>query len=250
MVSIKSKANNKYLCATNNGDSALLAISDTVSLNSDSCEIFKIIIINENENSVSFNSITNYKYLTVNAKDSLLSASTNEIETDAERFELITNQDGTYSLKSKLNKKYVCAENNGDSALVADRSFAYEWENFNIQRIIIDYDYEVDPQNEKFEPLITEDEFNKAVENSGYPKPSFIQYNNIVNKAEPSGNVSSKLQLAMFLATILWESDGLRAVREYKCWPTLNHDCDYSTGIGPREVNYYGRGYIQLVNLV
>jgi hypothetical protein len=50
----------------------------------------------------------------------------------------------------------------------------------------------------------------------------------------------------MFLATILWESDGLKALREYFCYPKFNQGCEYSTGIGPKGVNYYGRGFIQL----
>ena len=52
----------------------------------------------------------------------------------------------------------------------------------------------------------------------------------------------------MFLAQILWESDGLRAKREYACLATgcpgqyLDTNYPYYPG-----QNYYGRGYIQLV---
>lgn len=249
LVSIKAKANNKYICSA--PDSLfLIASSDTVSLNTDSCEIFKITI-NENEGTVSFNSITNYKFFTLNKKNFNLMATKNQIESDGEKFEMILNQDGSFSLKSKLNRKYVCAENNGDSALVANRNFANEWEHFYIQRIIVEYDYDSDAENElkSVEPLITEEEFYNAFIACGYPKPTSNQYYNVIRQAGPSGNVTTKTQLAMFLATILWESDGLRAVREYKCWPTLSYNCHYSTGIGSRGASYFGRGYIQLVIL-
>lgn len=95
--------------------------------------------------------------------------------------------------------------------------------------------------------LITQSEFNAAVLNSGYSQPTSTQYQNLVSLAGPQGNIFSKLQLAMFLAQILWESDGLKATREYYCYPTFNSGCEYSTGIGYPGQNYYGRGYIQLV---
>ena len=93
-------------------------------------------------------------------------------------------------------------------------------------------------------PLITENEFFKAITNAGYKKQprSVEQYNNIISQAESSGNISNKIHLAMFLATVLWESDGLVAIREYNCYPKLNPNCSYSTGLGYKGRNYYGRG--------
>ena len=51
----------------------------------------------------------------------------------------------------------------------------------------------------------------------------------------------------MFLAQIIWESDGLRAKKEYAC---MASGCpgQYTSGIGFPGQNYFGRGYIQLVN--
>ena len=95
--------------------------------------------------------------------------------------------------------------------------------------------------------LITQSEFEKAITTNGYPQPSSIQYHNLVNQAGTKGQIYSKLELAMFLAQIMWESDGLRAKREYYCYPTFNSGCEYSSGIGFPGAHYFGRGYIQLV---
>jgi chitinase len=59
------------------------------------------------------------------------------------------------------------------------------------------------------------------------------------------GGITTKREAAMFLAQILWESDGLRATSEYACAAT---GCpgEYGTSQYPEE-SYYGRGYIQLV---
>jgi len=97
--------------------------------------------------------------------------------------------------------------------------------------------------------LINQNEFNNALLANNYPQPSSTQYTNLVSQAGPKGGIYSKLELAMFLAQIMWESDGLRAVREYYCYPNFNAGCEYSSGIGFPGVYYFGRGYIQLVSL-
>ena len=80
--------------------------------------------------------------------------------------------------------------------------------------------------------LITENEFNNALTSNGYPEPYSSQYENLISQAGPQGGIYSKQQLAMFLAQIMWESDGLRATREYYCYPTFNSGCEYSIGVG------------------
>ena len=97
--------------------------------------------------------------------------------------------------------------------------------------------------------LINQNEFFNALLTNNYPQPSPTQYTNLVTQAGPKGGIFSKLELAMFLAQIMWESDGLRAVREYYCYPNFNAGCEYSSGIGFPGVYYFGRGYIQLVSL-
>ena len=53
--------------------------------------------------------------------------------------------------------------------------------------------------------------------------PTTEQYQNLVSQAGPKGGINSKQQLAMFLAEIMWESDGLRAKREYACYLLYGH---------------------------
>ena len=94
--------------------------------------------------------------------------------------------------------------------------------------------------------LVTYQEFTNAVTKAGYDLPKYEIYINFVSQLEFQGNIRTKREAAMFLAQILWESDGLKATEEYACIKT---ECPgmYGTSryIGK---NYYGRGYIQLVN--
>ena len=98
--------------------------------------------------------------------------------------------------------------------------------------------------------LITEKEFTDALVNNGYPKASSATYQNLISQARPKGNINTKLHLAMFLTHAMWESDGLKAMREYACYPNLRPNCAYSSGLGYSGQNYYGRGYLQLVNII
>jgi hypothetical protein len=95
--------------------------------------------------------------------------------------------------------------------------------------------------------LITLAEFKNALNINGYRFSDDIleqKYSNIIREARPSGNIESKRELAMFLAQILWESDGLRARREYACV----NGCpkEYKSDLDFPGQSYYGRGYIQL----
>ncbi len=60
--------------------------------------------------------------------------------------------------------------------------------------------------------LITRQEFNKAVTDNIYPAPSQEQYDTIMRMASTAGNITSKQELAMFLAQVLWESAGLQVI--------------------------------------
>lgn len=93
--------------------------------------------------------------------------------------------------------------------------------------------------------MITYEEFVNAVVKSGYPSPSIEKYTNFVTQLGPKGGIYTKREAAMFLAEILWESDGLVATSEYACVETKCPG-QYGTSQYPGQ-NYYGRGYIQLV---
>ncbi|KAJ2720428.1 hypothetical protein GGI07_004615 [Coemansia sp. Benny D115] len=96
------------------------------------------------------------------------------------------------------------------------------------------------------------DKFKKAVTEAGnaigqkYPSPSDAQCNSFLN-GMPKGDISSAREAAMFLANIIWESDGLQAKEEYACqdmpdWCAQN----YKTPEDVQGQTYWGRGYIQL----
>lgn len=95
--------------------------------------------------------------------------------------------------------------------------------------------------------LITFEEFFRAVTNTGYGAPSMEKYINFVTQLGPKGGITIKREAAMFLAQILWESDGLKAKEEYACIQTKCPGV-YGTSKYPGR-SYYGRGYIQLVKI-
>ncbi|KAJ2359230.1 hypothetical protein IWW50_001520 [Coemansia erecta] len=99
---------------------------------------------------------------------------------------------------------------------------------------------------------ITCDKFKEAVGKASsaisksYPTPSDTQCNAFI-KGMSKGGFTSAREAAMFLANILWESDGLQAKEEYDCkdlpdWCAQN----YKTPEDVSGKTYWGRGYIQL----
>jgi hypothetical protein len=53
---------------------------------------------------------------------------------DWERWNLVDNKDGTFSLQA-ANGSFLCAEEGGDQALVADREKIGKWESFVLERV-------------------------------------------------------------------------------------------------------------------
>ncbi|KAJ2336974.1 hypothetical protein GGI00_000524, partial [Coemansia sp. RSA 2681] len=100
---------------------------------------------------------------------------------------------------------------------------------------------------------ITCDKFTKAVSaassaiGNSYPAPSNAQCTSFLKGMKSAGSIASSREAAMFLANILWESDGLRAKEEYDC-KTLPDWCaqNYKTPEDVAGQTYWGRGYIQL----
>ena len=90
--------------------------------------------------------------------------------------------------------------------------------------------------------MLSQEEFNAAVEQCGFPIPSPDQFAIFIAEAQPLSRITDKRELAMFLANILLESDGLRTKREYNPPPNAYV---YPPLDVPGKL-YYGRGYIQL----
>ncbi|WP_163192298.1 glycoside hydrolase family 30 beta sandwich domain-containing protein [Clostridium thermarum] len=128
IVSIKSIANNKYVCAENGGASALIANRDSVG---GSWEQFEMIDLGSGN--VVFKSLANNKYVCAdNEGASPLIANRDTIGT-WETFQLVFNSDGTVGIKALANNKFVCADNGGADPLIANRdSVGGAWESFQI----------------------------------------------------------------------------------------------------------------------
>jgi predicted chitinase/LysM repeat protein len=93
--------------------------------------------------------------------------------------------------------------------------------------------------------LVTQQEFENAFITTGYPKPTFEKYQNFITYAAPYACITTKRELAMFLAQLLWESGGLQYMEELYC---ISQGCEghYVTEDDYPDQQYYGRGYIQL----
>ncbi|KAJ1913391.1 hypothetical protein IWQ60_009231 [Tieghemiomyces parasiticus] len=99
--------------------------------------------------------------------------------------------------------------------------------------------------------------FNAAVASANYPVPNPGQCHDFREYLTSQGAISTTQEAAMFLAQLLWESNGLRNKEEIGC---ANNACpgryvtdlDYSSieTVDGKKTNvtqqYYGRGYIQL----
>jgi hypothetical protein len=90
--------------------------------------------------------------------------------------------------------------------------------------------------------LCTQSEFNRAFTLNGYPEPSSEQFQNFISKASPEGGITCKQELAIFLSHVIYESNGLRNLRQH-----VEPKFHFTTGVGCPGQSYFGRGYFQLV---
>jgi alpha-galactosidase len=113
-VVIKALVNNKYVCATDGGNSALWANKTAV----EACASF--YLTNNNDGTISLKSEINGKFVSADKVDYYkLIANKTSITGDTEKFNLSKNSNGKFSLKSKENTKYVRATYVGKRALKA-----------------------------------------------------------------------------------------------------------------------------------
>jgi len=91
---------------------------------------------------------------------------------------------------------------------------------------------------------LTIDEFNKALTDCGYPQAP-DKYKPFLEAATKYAKITSKLELAMFLAQVAWESAGLKAKEESDALKGLCND-KYKLKDDVPGKHYWGRGYIQL----
>ncbi|KAI9228452.1 MAG: lysozyme-like domain-containing protein [Piptocephalis tieghemiana] len=91
----------------------------------------------------------------------------------------------------------------------------------------------------------TSEEFNAVFQGTDFKKPDSSCLKDFLQAAIKDGGVTSKRELAMFLAQSLHESDGFHAMEEYACKDTGCPGEYGNTGSDPDKM-YFGRGYIQL----
>ncbi|CAF1439620.1 unnamed protein product [Adineta steineri] len=125
VVSLRSNANGKFVCADNYGNSPLIANRDSAA----GWEKFDPIFITEKN--IALRSHANGRYVCAeNRGNESLIANRTSIES-WETFQIIDHGNEKVSFIA-VNGKYVCADNFGNSALVANRDSANAWEIFDL----------------------------------------------------------------------------------------------------------------------
>ncbi|CAF1385449.1 unnamed protein product, partial [Rotaria sordida] len=125
VIALRSNANGKFVCATNAGNSPLVANRDCAS----GWETFDLIILNRNN--VALKSHANGQYVCAeNGGNSPLIANRASISS-WETFQMIDRGNGKVAFIA-VNGNYVCADNFGNSALIANRNSVDSWETFDL----------------------------------------------------------------------------------------------------------------------
>jgi len=125
-ISLRARANNRYVTAENGGSSPLIANRTTVGL----WERFDAIELGNG--TIALRARANNAYVCAdNSGSSSLIANRGAVGA-WETYTLVNNSDGTVSLWSWANGKYVTAENGGKAPLIANRSAIGPWEKFDL----------------------------------------------------------------------------------------------------------------------
>lgn len=123
VVSLRSRANSRYVCAQSAGAAALIANRTAIGL----WEKFDRFDLGGGV--VALRSQANGRYVT--AGPAPLLADATAIGT-AQRFTQVANPGGSVSLRAAVNGQYVCAEGAGAQALIANRGAIGPWEQFDL----------------------------------------------------------------------------------------------------------------------
>jgi hypothetical protein len=126
VISLRARANNKYVTADNAGADPLIANRDAIG----AWEQFDVI--DAGSGSIALRAHANGKIVTAeNAGAAALIANRTSVG-PWETFQLVHNSDGSVSLRAGINSRYVTAENAGAAALIADRAAIGGWEEFDL----------------------------------------------------------------------------------------------------------------------
>jgi hypothetical protein len=126
VVSLRARANSRYVCAENAGAQPLIANRTAIG----TWEQFDLL--DAGGGNVALRSHANNMYVCAeNAGAQALIANRTAIG-PWETFQLVRNANGTVSLRALANNMYVCAENAGAQALIANRTAIGTWEQFDL----------------------------------------------------------------------------------------------------------------------
>ncbi len=125
-VSLRARANDRYVCADNAGGSPLIANRTSVGV----WETFDLVDLGNGD--VALRARANDRFVCAdNAGASPLIANRTSAG-NWETFRRVNNADGTVSLRARANDRYVSAADGGASPLIANRTSIGPWESFTL----------------------------------------------------------------------------------------------------------------------
>lgn len=125
-VSLRARANGRYVCAENGGSRAMIANRGAIGL----WEQFDMV--DRGNGNVALRAKANYLYACAESGGTGPLITNRYVAGEWETLALIRNGDGTVSLRARANGRYVCAENGGASSLIANRDAIGLWESFDL----------------------------------------------------------------------------------------------------------------------
>jgi len=126
VISLRSRANNRYVTAENGGTAALIANRTTIGTQ----EQFERVDLGGGN--IALRAKINGRLVCAENGGAAALIANRTTAGAWETFQLINNSDGTVSLRATVNNRYVTAENAGAAALIANRTAIGAWEKFDL----------------------------------------------------------------------------------------------------------------------
>jgi type 1 glutamine amidotransferase len=126
VVSMRARANSRYVSADNNGASPLIANKTAIGTS----EQFTLVDLGSGR--IALRSRANNMFVCAENAGAASLIANRGAAGSWETFQLIRNTDGTVSLLATVNSKYVTAENAGAQPLIANRAAIGLWEKFDL----------------------------------------------------------------------------------------------------------------------
>jgi hypothetical protein len=126
VISLRSRANSRYVSAANSGNSPLIASATAIG----SWEQFDQLDLGSGN--VALRAKINGKVVSAENAGAAPLIANRAAAGLWETFKVVHNANGTVSLLAAVNNQYVCAENAGSSPLIANRTAIGPWEQFDL----------------------------------------------------------------------------------------------------------------------